>query len=277
MNATAEGPDLDPRPAFRVAWFGVEHKFHRLLEIVFRHARHNRYRFVLSDGRGPGDFDIALVDMTAKGGVEVASTLRRAPQSRPIVTVGRRNDPTRVRDDLLHQTFSLHVLKALNQVVEQTLARTATAQAASGAADDSREALGRRPRALIVDASPAVRRQLVMALQQMGVDSEAVASAREAIDVLRTRRYELVFTEATLPDYDGFRFVRELKRHPSARASQVIVLTTRSSPLDLLRGAFAGCDSYLVKPVSLQSLRGTVVRQLRKALGATAPKAAVAA
>ena len=33
---------------------------------------------------------------------------------------------------------------------------------------------------------------------------------------------------------------------------------------DLARGALAGCNSYLVKPVSLQSLRETVARQLHR-------------
>ncbi|MEZ5738799.1 MAG: hypothetical protein R3E68_04580 [Burkholderiaceae bacterium] len=45
----------------------------------------------------------------------------------------------------------------------------------------------RRARALIVDDSPTVRRQLAGALNQMGMDSEAVASAREALDLLALR------------------------------------------------------------------------------------------
>ena len=48
-------------------------KFQRILEIVLKHARHNQYRFVLTASRGPGEYDIAMVDMTAKGGFEVGS------------------------------------------------------------------------------------------------------------------------------------------------------------------------------------------------------------
>jgi CheY-like chemotaxis protein len=46
----------------------------------------------------------------------------------------------------------------------------------------------------------------------------------------------------------------------------VVVLTRYSGPLDLLRGALSGCDTYLVKPVTLQTLRETVARCLRKSL-----------
>lgn len=266
------------QPAFRVAAFGLEHKFQRMLEIVLRHARHNPYRFVLAASRGPGDYDVALVDMTAKGGVDVADTLRRLPETRPIVTVGRREDPTRVCDDLVLHRFALNLLAVLNRVVERTLLGAmqrgagALVRAASSLIGhpDAERLLGRRARTLLVDESPAVRRQLSLALHQMGIDSEGVGSAREALDVIAVRRYELAIVEAVLPDGPGLRLARDMKRDPALRGMPVIVLTHRSSPLDLLRGAMSGCDSYLVKPVSLQTLRESVDRCLRKSLASIA-------
>jgi CheY-like chemotaxis protein len=266
------------RPQIRVAAFGLGQKFQRILEIVFRHARHNPYQFVLAGSRGPGDYDLALVDMTARGGPEVAQTLRRLPDTRPIITVGRREDPTRPTDDLLLQRFALNLLAVLNRVVEhhvlRPVQRGAAALARSAAAwagrVDLERLLGRRPRALLVDESPAVRRQLSLALQEMGLDSEGVGSAREALDVIAVRRYELMFVEATLPDGSGLRLTRDVKRDPAMQAMPVIVLTRRSGPLDLLRGAMSGCDSYLVKPVTLQTLRETVARCLRRSLAGVA-------
>jgi twitching motility two-component system response regulator PilG len=265
-------------PAFRIAAFGLEHKFQRMLEIVLRHARHNPYRFVLAASKGPGDYDVALVDMTAKGGVDVAATLRRLPETRPVVTVGRREDPTRVCDDLVLHRFALNLLGVLNRVVERTLLGAmqrgagALARAASALIGhpEAERLLGRRARTLMVDESPAVRRQLSLALHQMGLDSEGVGSAAEARDVIAVRRYELAIVEAVLPDGTGLGLARSLKRDPALRGMPVIVLTHRSSVLDLLRGAMSGCDSYLVKPVSLQTLRETVDRCLRKSLASIA-------
>jgi CheY-like chemotaxis protein len=276
--ATDAGARADSRPAFRVAAFGLAHKFQRVLEIVFRHARHNQYRFVLAGARGPGDYDVALVDMTAKGGPEVAQTLRRLPESRPIVTVGRREDPTRACDDLVLQRFALNVLATLNRTVERSLigpAQRGAAAIARGAAalvghPDAETVLGRRGRVLLIDESPAVRRQLSLALHQMGLDSEGVGSAREALDVLSVRRYELVILETLLSDIGGLRLTRDIKRDPALRGVSVIVLTRRSSPLDLLRGAMSGCDAYLVKPVTLQTLHQTVARCMRKSLSVVA-------
>jgi len=277
----------DPRPEYRVAAFGLAHRFQRLLEIVLRHARHNQYRFVLAGSRGPGDYDLALVDMTAKGGPEVASTLRRLPESRPVVTVGRRGDPTRACDDLLLQRFTMSVLDTLNRVVDQKLRAAGSRSAAragaglpgpgSGGPLDAYALLGRRPRALIVDDSPVVRRQLALALGQMSIDSEGVGSAAEAIDVLGARHYELMLVDVVMADLDGLQLTRRVKADPALRSMPVIVVTTRSSLRDLVRGALSGCNSYLVKPVSLQTLRETATRCLRKSLaGASRERLAVA-
>lgn len=279
----AEGQRDDLRPEFKVAVFGLTARLQRILEIVLKHARHNQYRFTLSPTRGPGQYDIALVDMTAKGGFEVANTLRRVSASRPVVTIGRRNDPAR-RDDLQQATFTMQVLKVLNIVVDSQLFRQVqqrVAQAALVRLPPAGTAIGlvaptlplpraqasgadlRRPCTLIVDDSPTVRRQLLEALVPMGLQAEAVASAVEALHRLAQQRYDLIFVDVVMPDMDGYQFTRKLKRNRQLRSTPIVMLTSRSSPFDLVRGALAGCDSYLVKPVSLATLRSTVARHMK--------------
>lgn len=289
----------DPRPEFRVAVFGLAVKFQRILEIVLRHARHNQYRYTLAASRGPGHYDIALVDMTVKGGPVVASTLRRLPESRPVITVGRRADPGR-RDDVQQSTFTMQVLRALNLVVDHKLrallpddyanspgemARgayndpAAQRTRADGEAGDTRFATaaappnrtigtqyeqGNRPRVLVIDDSPTVRRQLLEALVPMQLDVEVASCGREAVEILSKRRYDLIFVDVVMPDIDGYKLTRLIKKDRIMRHVAVVMLTSRSSPFDMLRGALAGCNSYLVKPVSLASLRETVLRHTRR-------------
>jgi CheY-like chemotaxis protein len=265
----------DKRPEFRIASFGMPAKFQRLAEIVTRHAKHNPFKFVLSNSRGPGEFDIALVDMTVTGGPEVAQTLRKLPRSNAVVTVGRRDDDARPKDDLIIANFTLNLLKALNRVVEEQILQRAKAAipkvagwAASAPMKWQQLEGQRKPRVLIVDDSPSVRRQLALALQHMGIDSEGVGAAQEALDVLSTRRYDLVFVDVMMPEIDGYKLTKRIKKEKSLKGLPIIILTSRSSPFDLARGALAGCNSYLVKPVSLQSLRATVSRHLLKTIEA---------
>ncbi|MBW7924408.1 MAG: response regulator [Burkholderiaceae bacterium] len=262
IDATA-----DPRPQYRVAVFGLASRLHHLLEVVLRHARHNRYRYALSTTRGPGDFDVALVDMTSAGGVDAALTLEQIFDERAVLRVGRRCDAGRPRDDLLQSSFVGQVLYALNRVVDARRSRE-RAEREAAAIDAGRivaeDGVRRRPRALIVDDSPTVRRQLSLALNRIGLDGEAVSSADEALDVLAMRSYELMLADVVMPGLDGYQLTRTVRRDRGLRAMPVILLTSRSSPFDLARGALAGCNSYLVKPVSMQTLHETVQRQLRR-------------
>src|SRR5690606_19083714 len=104
---------------------------------------------------------------------ELAGSLQNALNGRPVIRVGRRDDPTRTRDDLLHASFTARVLYTLNDFVEHHLLRPPASQTVRPM--DPHQAvldagLLRRPRALIVDDSPTVRRQLAVALHQMNID-----------------------------------------------------------------------------------------------------------
>jgi CheY-like chemotaxis protein len=269
--------DADTRPSFRVAAFGLGLTFQRIVEIVFRLSRDNPYRFVFAPSDTPADYDLALVDMTVADGQAVARVLgglAPAANSVTVVTVGRRSDPTRACDDLVLQRFSVNLLAALNQAVERQLLRplrrgarvlrgdppstaharsVRSAQAISGAPS-------RRQRVLVIDDSPVLRRQVSMSIEAIGLDVEGVGTAREGLALLALRRYELVILDVDLCDVDGFRLVRQVRRGRGSVRVPVIVLTRRSSAMDLLRGMISGCDGYLVKPTSQRSLRDSVLR-----------------
>jgi hypothetical protein len=138
-----------------------------------------------------------------------------------VVKVGRRNDEVRGHDDLLQASFTMNLLATLNRVVEERLltqaahrrqnappaprlrsvdsAAPAPRTATDGDMQDTVTQLPtRRPRVLVVDDSRQ-RRQLAVAMHRMGLDSEGVSSAREALDTLATRRYELVFVDVVMP------------------------------------------------------------------------------
>jgi CheY-like chemotaxis protein len=271
LPATQEEPaPFDARPCYRVAVFGLGHKFQRMLEIIVRHARHNNYRFRVAEHRGPGEFDIALVDMTAKGGAEVARTLRSVPQAVQVIGVGRRADAKRGHDDLLFATFSLDLLGVLNKAAESVSLRERTRRLSTRLIqpdEDRRLPLvgGRPPRALLVEPSPSVRSQLAVALRQIGVDAEGVGSLGQAEDVLSMRTYELVIIEPRQPDGDGFAMLRRLK-HESPLRMPVIVLSARSGILDLAKAAWVGSSGYLGKPVTLSMLHATVRRVVTRYL-----------
>jgi len=135
-----------------------------------------------------------------------------------------------------------------------------------GGAGPASPGADRRLRVLVVDDSPTVRRQLMVALDRLGLACETVESAARALERLAERHFDLALVDVVMPDADGYKLTRDIKRDKRLRQMPVIILTSRSSPFDLARGALSGCDAYLSKPVPFRALEAAVVKQLRRSL-----------
>jgi DNA-binding response OmpR family regulator len=119
-------------------------------------------------------------------------------------------------------------------------------------------------RVLVVDDSPTVRSQLAAAVQKLGMACDPVGSAREGLRLCEQKHYDLALVDVVMPEMDGYKLTKEIRKH--FKQTPVIILTSKSSPFDLARGALAGCDSYLVKPVTMQKLKDAMYKSLRKSM-----------
>jgi twitching motility two-component system response regulator PilG len=54
-----------------------------------------------------------------------------------------------------------------------------------------------------------------------------------------------------MPGIVGYEGCRRIKAGPSSerRPTPIVMLTSKASPFDRIRGKMAGCDAYLTKPV----------------------------
>ena len=123
-----------------------------------------------------------------------------------------------------------------------------------------------RLRALVVDDSPTVRMQLVKTIERMGMDCDAAEGGEAALAHLANQSYQIIFVDVVMPDMDGYKLTREIKRNKAHKGTPVIILTSKSSPFDRARGALAGCDTYLTKPVELKRLFEATVMCLTKSM-----------
>lgn len=115
---------------------------------------------------------------------------------------------------------------------------------------------GEPPRALVVDDSPSVRKQLEIELELFNVNVDYAATAKEAMDLLYTDAYDVAFLDVVLPDKDGFTICRHIKE--TSKDTIVIMLTGKAKQADKVKGALAGCDAYMVKPVGRMTFQSTV-------------------
>lgn len=120
---------------------------------------------------------------------------------------------------------------------------------------------GYQPRALVVDDSPSVRKQIELELELFNVEVDYAQNMQEAIDLAATIQYDIAFLDVVLPDGDGFQICKHIKG--KRKEVTVIMLTGKASPADKIKGTMAGCDAYLVKPVGRMTFQNTVCKYLR--------------
>ena len=117
-------------------------------------------------------------------------------------------------------------------------------------------------RILVVDDSATIRRQLHQFLGDYGLEVEAADNGELALHLIATKEFNLVLLDVVLPGADGYQICKTIKRNRSRKALPVVMLTSKSSPFDRVRGSLAGCDSYITKPVSSARLKEALARHL---------------
>jgi two-component system, cell cycle response regulator len=105
---------------------------------------------------------------------------------------------------------------------------------------------------LVVDDSDVALRFMAMHLQRFGFQIHLARSGTEALDRIKQRYFEFVFMDVVMDGLDGFQTCKAIKRadyRGGQRPPTVVMLTSRGTPVDKLRGTMAGADAYLTKPL----------------------------
>lgn len=115
-------------------------------------------------------------------------------------------------------------------------------------------------RALVVDDSAAIRKQLELELREAGIASDFAETGEEALQKVAGRTYDLVFLDIIMPGIDGYETCRQMRMRKEMKKTPIIMLSAKTSPLDEVQGVIAGASTYLTKPVKSEQLQKTLKR-----------------
>ncbi|HTP53061.1 MAG TPA: response regulator [Anaeromyxobacteraceae bacterium] len=112
-------------------------------------------------------------------------------------------------------------------------------------------------RALIVDDSPTVRREVGRMAADLGFEVYEAVHGADAMDMMRKLGpVELVVLDWHMPHTDGLWFLRELRKE-AAFGEVLVVMATSNSQLDGVRQALVeGANEYMMKPFTREDLEG---------------------
>src|SRR5215471_745667 len=115
-------------------------------------------------------------------------------------------------------------------------------------------------RILVVDDERSMREMLAILLRREGHEVAVADNGRTAIDLLNTRPFDLIVSDARMPDIDGLDVLRHAR---SVNPTIIAIMVTAYGSPDLIRGvAQLGVNDYVEKPFNTEVLRFRIRKEL---------------
>ncbi|HEY6897202.1 MAG TPA: PAS domain S-box protein, partial [Rhodocyclaceae bacterium] len=128
-----------------------------------------------------------------------------------------------------------------------------------GAMATVKAALGGK-RILVADDHPFNLQVVSELLEDVGVIVCVANNGKEAIDLLRSERFDCVLMDVQMPEMDGIETTRRVRAQPHSAATPVIAITANALDQDREICLAAGMDDFLSKPIQPEMLYATVAR-----------------
>lgn len=127
------------------------------------------------------------------------------------------------------------------------------------------------PKASVMLVEDNVVNQKVVqhAFADYGVNVVVVESGRQALETLKTQRFDLILMDCQMPEMDGYETTHKIRSLPDSNVAHVpiIALTANAMFGDREKCLSAGMDDYLAKPFKAAELRKIVQNWLMKGPG----------
>jgi CheY-like chemotaxis protein len=111
---------------------------------------------------------------------------------------------------------------------------------------------------LVIEDHPAELKLAHQVLSAAGHSVNNAEAAEQAFASIKEDRPEIILLDMSLPGMDGMALVRRLKSDPATRDIHVVAVTSYPEMFPRDEALKAGCDAYLVKPLSTRTLPQTL-------------------
>ncbi len=111
---------------------------------------------------------------------------------------------------------------------------------------------------LIVEDNSDYREIMNLFITKIGHRVIKASNSKEAIMYAEAEGPDLIFMDMDLPDLDGVNTTALLKQNSKTSHIPVVAFTACISELWLEKASRVGITTYLIKPVSLQTLKETI-------------------
>lgn len=111
-------------------------------------------------------------------------------------------------------------------------------------------------RILVVDDSEDTVEMLRRLFEMDGATVSTAGGGAEALEIIREKDFEVILSDISMPEMDGFEFLRRLREIPLKRDVPVMALTGFGRAEDVDRAKAEGFFTHVTKPIDVNKLVG---------------------
>ncbi len=107
-------------------------------------------------------------------------------------------------------------------------------------------------------------------LEQLGIKVTRACDGKEAVELFTDNSpdaFDIIFMDVMMPKMNGYeatRAIREINDRPDARTIPIVALTANAFVEDIQASLDAGMNGHLAKPISMEEVTKTILRNLRR-------------
>ena len=116
----------------------------------------------------------------------------------------------------------------------------------------------------VVEDDESISKLEKYALESSGYQVEVFDHADQFFKALEERIPDLVILDVMLPDIDGIEILKTIRKKPSISMLPVIMVTAKSTEIDIVTGLDCGADEYITKPFGVMEFLSRVKALLRR-------------
>ena len=117
---------------------------------------------------------------------------------------------------------------------------------------------------LLVDDEPDILEFISYNLVKEGFEVFTCGNGKDAIEMARQQRPQIIILDVMMPDLDGIETCRVIRETPELKDVLIAFLTARNEDYSQIAGFDAGADDYINKPIKPRVLVSRVKALLRR-------------
>lgn len=100
---------------------------------------------------------------------------------------------------------------------------------------------------LVVDDHKTNRLKMSFAVKKLGHTTAMAEDGRQALEMLRAERFDLVLLDIIMPEVDGYQVLEQMKADHTLRDIPVVVISAEQEMASVVKGIELGAEDYLPK------------------------------